>query len=137
MFSNLKIKDASGWTIFIFGVLALLSGLIGLLRPELLLSTLGFSVLPRETRSAGDYTILFLIASAMASFNIGVYYILAAFNDLKPFYKWTVPFRTLTFLVFTTAVATGIAPGRFLAVGIWELTGALATGFALQTENKK
>lgn len=136
MLSTSKIRDASGWTIFIFGILALLSGLIGLLRPELLLTILGLSVLPREIRSAGDYTLIFLIASAMASFNIGVYYILAALNNLKPFYNWTVYFRMLTFIVFTTSVMTGMAPGRFLAVGIWELTGALATGFALQAENK-
>ena len=36
-----------GWTMFIFGVLALLLGLLGLIRPELLLSILGFTVLDR------------------------------------------------------------------------------------------
>ncbi|RPJ27300.1 MAG: hypothetical protein EHM33_08500 [Chloroflexi bacterium] len=137
MGSNLKIRDASGWTMFVFGVLALLLGLLGLIRPELLLSMLGFSVLDRAARVAGDYTLVFMIASSMASFNIGAYYILAALNDLKPFYKWTVPFRCLTFIVFTTAVLTGLAPGRFLGVGAWELTGAIATGLALRFESQK
>ncbi|MEP7134984.1 MAG: hypothetical protein ABI904_08630 [Chloroflexota bacterium] len=133
----LKIKDTSGWTMFIFGALALLLGLLGLLRPELLLSLLGFTVLDRAARVAGDYTLVFMIASSMASFNIGVYYILAAKNDLKPFYKWTVPYRCLTFIVFTTVALTGLAPTRFLAVGAWELTGAIATGLALYSESKK
>lgn len=137
MGANLKIRDASGWTMFVFGVLALLLGLLGLIRPELLLSMLGFSVLERAARVAGDYTLVFMIASSMASFNIGAYYILAALNDLKPFYKWTVPFRCITFIVFTTAVLTGLAPGRFLGVGAWELTGAIATGLALRVESKK
>ena len=114
MTSKLEIRDASGWTMFIFGVLALLLGVLGLIRPELLLSILGFTVLDRAARVAGDYTLVFMIASSMASFNMGVYYILAALNDLKPFYKWTVPFRCVTFLVFTTAVLTNLAPGRFL-----------------------
>ena len=92
MFSNLKVRDASGWTMFIFGVLALLFGLLGLFRPELLLSILGFAVLERGARATGDYTVVFTIASSMASFNIGVYYILATLNNLKQFYKWTVPF---------------------------------------------
>jgi hypothetical protein len=131
----IKIKDASGWTMFIFGVIALLLGLLGLLRPEILLSILGFSVLDRLTRATGDYTVVFITASSMASFNVGVYYILAAVNDLKQFYKWTVPFRGLTFLVFTTIVITGLAPSRFIAVGAWELTGAIATGLALRSEN--
>lgn len=137
MTSNLRIRDASGWTVFIFGLLAFLLGLLGLFRPELLLSLLGFTVLDRASRSTGDYTLVFMIASAMASFNIGVYYVLAALNDLKQFYKWTIPFRCLTFIVFTMAVTTGLAPNRFLGVGAWELTGALATGFALWKENNK
>lgn len=133
----MKIRDASGWTMFIFGLLALLLGLIGLIRPEFLLSLLGFDVLERAQRSASDYTIVFMTASSMASFNIGVYYILAALNDIKVFYRWTVPFRVLTFLVFSAVVINGIAPTRFFAVGAWELTGAIATGLALYFEDKK
>ena len=137
MNSKLKIRDASGWTIFIFGLLAVLLGLLGLIRPELLLSVLGFTVLDRASRATGDYTLVFMIASAMASFNVGVYYVLASLNDLKQFYKWTVPFRCVTFVVFTAAVLTGLAPGRFFGVGAWELTGAVATGLALWQENRK
>lgn len=137
MGTNLKIRDASGWTMFVFGVLALLLGLLGILRPEWILSMLGFTVLERGARAPGDYTLVFMIASSMASFNMGAYYILAALNDLKPFYRWTVPFRCVTFIVFTTAVLTGLAPNRFLGVGIWELAGAIATGIALRADNKK
>ena len=132
-----RIRDVSGWTMFIFGVLAALLGLLGLLRPELLLSMLGFTVLDRAARAVGDYSLVFLIASSMASFNIGAYYILAALNDNKQFYRWTVPFRCLTPFVFTIAVLSGLAPVRFLAVAAWELTGAIATGLALWYEGKK
>jgi hypothetical protein len=137
MAANIKIRDASGWTMFIFGVLAVLFGLLGLIRPEILLSILGFSVLDRAARAAGDYSVIFVTASSMASFNMGVYYIFAALNNLKPFYRWTVPFRCVTFAVFTTAVLTGVAPGRFIGVGAWEFTGALATGIALWQEKRK
>jgi len=122
---------------FIFGVLALLLGLLGLIRPETLLSILGFTVLDRTSRVAGDYTLVFLIASSMASFNIGAYYILAALNDMKKFYFWTVPFRCITPVVFTIAVLSGLAPARFLGVAAWELTGAIATGIALWVEGRK
>jgi hypothetical protein len=122
---------------FIFGVLAILLGLVGIVRPEILLSVLGFTVLDRSARAAGDYTLVFMIASSMASFNIGAYYILAALNDLKPFYKWTAIFRLITPAVFTIAVIKGLAPTRFLGVAAWELTGAIATGLALWQEHKK
>ncbi len=81
MTSTLKIRDAAGWTMFIFGALAFLFGLLGLIRPELVLSILGFEVLDRAARAAGDYSLVFLIAASMAVFNIGVYYMLAALND--------------------------------------------------------
>src|SRR5690349_20874735 len=96
---TMRIRDAAGWTMFIFGVLAILLGVTGLFRPEILLSVLGFEVIERAQRTAGDYTIVFMIASSMASFNIGVYYVLAALNDVKILYRWTVPFRIVTCIV--------------------------------------
>ena len=137
MKSTLKIRDAAGWTMFIFGALAFLLGLLGLIRPELLLSLLGFTVPDRAARAAGDYTLVFMIASSMASLNMGVYYMLAALNNVKQFYRWTVPFRCVTFVVFTVAVLTNLAPARFIGVGAWELTGAIATGIALRSEKRK
>lgn len=137
MTSKLRIRDTSGWTMFIFGVLALLLGLLGLLRPEMVLSLLGFTVVDRAARATGDYTLVFVIAASMASFNMGVYYVLASLNDVKQFYRWTVPFRSLTFIVFTTAALSGLAPSRFIVVGAWELIGAIATGLALFQEDKK
>ena len=71
MITKYKIRDVSGWTMFIFGILALILGLIGLLRPEFVLTLLGFSVVDRSSRVAGDYTLVFMIASSMASFNMG------------------------------------------------------------------
>lgn len=133
----LKIRDASGWTIFIFGVMAFLLGVVGIFRPEILLGILGFEVAERAARASSDYTITFMTASSMASLNIGVYYVLAAWNDVKIFYRWTVPFRGLTFIVFTTIVILGIAPQKFIGVALWELTGAIATGIALAREKQK
>jgi len=63
MLSRLKIRDLSGWTMAIFGALAFALGLIGILFPELILSLLGFPVIPRAERVAGDYTLVFVIAS--------------------------------------------------------------------------
>lgn len=121
---------------FVFGVLAFLLGLVGLIRPEILLSILGFEVIERAQRASSDYTIVFMTASSMASFNMGVYYVFAALNDVKVFYRWTVPFRTVTFIVFTSLVILGVAPLRFIGVGIWEFAGAVATGIALYNEDR-
>ncbi len=132
----MKIRDASGWTMFIFGVIAIMLGILGIIRPELQLAILGFEVVDRAARASSDYTLTFMTAASMASVNMGIYYILAALNDVKVFYRWTVPFRGLTFIVFTTIVILGIAPLNFIGVPIWELTGAIATGIALAREKK-
>jgi hypothetical protein len=132
--NKLKIHSPSGWTIFIFGLLAFFLGLLGLLNPNTVLMQLGFEIVERAERASHDYTLVFITASSMASFNIGIYYMLAALNDVRLFYRWTVPFRTVTFIVFTLTVILGLAPPRFLTVAIWELAGAVATGVALYYE---
>jgi hypothetical protein len=137
MLSNLKIRNPSSWTMFVFGVLAFLLGFLGLINPDFTLLQLGFEVVDNTQRASYDYTLVFITAASMASFNIGVYYVLAALNNLKQFYMWTVPFRMVTFLVFTGSVLTGLAPTRFITVAIWELAGAFATGIALYYEKQK
>jgi hypothetical protein len=134
---SFKIRDLSGWTMFIFGALACLLGLIGLIHPEWTLMLVGFESIERTQRVGADYTLVFLTASSMASFNMGIYYILAVFSDFKPFYRWTVPFRVLTFTVFSLAILSGLAPAGFVGVAVWELAGALLTGLALYLDGRK
>jgi hypothetical protein len=130
-------RSPSRLTILIFGVLAALLGGVGIVRPEATLDLLSFHVVGRDARQAGDYTLVFLIASSMAAVNMGAYYILAAVRDVRPFFVWTVPFRVLTFFVFTLAVLRGLAPVGFVGVGVWELAGAAATGLALEYERRR
>ncbi|MFE9692013.1 hypothetical protein [Micromonospora sp. NPDC005806] len=122
-------RSGAGWTIAVFGALAVLLGALGLVWPEAQLRMLGFEV-PAE-RAAGDYTGTFLTASSMASFNMGVYYLLAAATEWRPFYRFTVWFRLVTFTVFSITVLTHVAPGRFFGVAAWEGLGAVATAVGL------
>ncbi len=136
-FSEYRIRDASGWTMFIFGALAFLLGLVGLIRPEWTLALIGFETIERAQRVSADYTLVFVTASSMASFNMGIYYMLAVLTNFKAFYRWTVPFRMVTFAVFSLAVLSGLAPAGFIGVAAWELTGAVLTGLALYFEGRK
>ncbi|MER7500611.1 hypothetical protein AB0L05_12565 [Nonomuraea pusilla] len=127
-------RSFSGWTMAVFGVLAFALGLVGLVAPGVLLTMLGFEVV--QERPPGDYTLVYMAASSMAAVNMGVYYVFAASADYTPFFRWTVPFRLVTFTVFTTLVVTGAAPREFFGVGLWEGLGALVTGFALWREGR-
>ncbi|MFF7180388.1 hypothetical protein [Streptomyces sp. NPDC008121] len=120
----------------VFGLLAAALGVVGLVSPDTLLTVMGFDPIPGTGRADGDHTLVFLTASSMAALNMGVYYVLAACADWKPFFRWTVPFRLLTCAVFTLAVLTGRAPAGFLGVGLWEGLGAVLTGAALRYENR-
>ncbi|GIF77109.1 hypothetical protein Asi02nite_66270 [Asanoa siamensis] len=119
----------------VFGVLAIIMGVTGLVSPDTLLKSLGFEVL--ASRPAGDYTKTFMAASSMASLNMGVYYLVAVATEWRPFYLFTVIFRLVTFTVFTILVVTEAAPGRFFGVALWEGLGAVATGVALWFERKR
>lgn len=127
---------ASGWTMVVFGVSAGLLGVIGLAIPEVTLKLLDFPILERDARANGDFTLTFLAASSMAAVNMGAYYVLAALADLRAFFRWTVPFRVLTFTMFCLAVFRGLAPTGFIGVATWELVGAIATAVALAREKK-
>ncbi|WP_328945306.1 hypothetical protein OG259_31335 [Streptomyces sp. NBC_00250] len=130
-------RSLSGWTIAVFGVLAAALGVVGLVVPDALLTVMGFEPVPEGGRADGDHTLVFLTASSMAALNMGVYYVLAALADWKPFFRWTVPFRLLTCAVFTLAVVGGRAPAGFLGVGLWEGLGAVVTGLALRYEKAR
>ncbi|MFF7712074.1 hypothetical protein [Streptomyces sp. NPDC007988] len=131
-------RSLSGWTMAAFGVLAAFMGLVGLVSPNLLLTVLGLETGGEPALTAvGDHTSAFATASSMAALNMGVYYVLAALSDWKPFFRWTVPFRLLTFAVFGLAVLTGRAPTPFLGVAVWEGLGALATGLALRYDARR
>lgn len=129
-------RSAAGWTMAVFGVLALVLGAVGLVRPEALLTMLGFDVVAGADRAAGDYTRTFIAASSMASFNMGVYYLVATATEWRSFFRFTVLFRLVTFTVFSTLVLTGSAPGRFFGVAAWEGLGAVATGIGLWLDRR-
>ncbi|QOV41227.1 hypothetical protein IM697_21290 [Streptomyces ferrugineus] len=121
----------------VFGLLAAVMGLVGLVAPDALLRLMGFTPVMGPGRGTGDHTLVFVTASSMAALNMGVYYVLAALCDWKAFFRWTVPFRLLTCAVFTLAVIGGRAPAGFLGVGLWEGIGALVTGAALRHESRR
>jgi hypothetical protein len=121
----------------VFGVMSLISGIVGLVWPAALLSGLGFHVVDAGQRAAGDYTRVFLASSSMAALNMGVYYLIAAFAGWRAFFQATVAFRLLTCTIFTTLVVTDVAPLRFLGVALWEGIGALVTGAALWFETRR
>ncbi|MFI6823647.1 hypothetical protein ACIBJE_22290 [Micromonospora sp. NPDC050187] len=128
-------RSAAGWTVAVFGGMALLSGVLGLLWPGALLGLMGLAVPP--TRASGDYTGTFLVASSMAAFNMGVYYLLAAVSEWRPFFRFTVVFRLVTVSVFILVVAADVAPAGFLGVAAWEGMGALATALGLRVDARR
>ena len=124
-------RSHTGWTIAIFGALAALLGAAGLIWPGALLPLLGFDV------PIGDNARVFYAASSVASLNMGVYYLVAAATEWRPFFRFTVPFRLLTVTVFTLLVVADVAPVKFLGVAAWEGFGALATALALLYDKRR
>jgi hypothetical protein len=123
-------RSAAGWTIAVFGAMAAVFGVVGLISPGVVAGSAGFPELSTDGR-------VFVTASSMASLNMGVYYLLAAATEWRPFFRFTVPFRLLTTTVFSLLVITDVAPGAFLGVALWEGAGALATAAALAYDSRR
>jgi hypothetical protein len=127
-FAVRRPQSHAGYSIAVFGAMALLLGVASLIEPEIML------------RSAGaptNHPVLFVRISAMAATNMGVYYVLAAAAEMRSFFVWTVPFRVLTASVFTSMVVAGVAPMGMLGVAAWELAGATATAIALRSDRNR
>ncbi|MEV0902732.1 hypothetical protein [Actinoplanes sp. NPDC049802] len=124
MFRILVPRSIAGWTIAVFGAMAAVFGVVGIASPATVAASVGYDSLDGAGRT-------FATASSMASLNMGVYYLVATATEWRPFFRFTVPFRLLTFTVFSSLVATGVAPGGFLGVAVWEAVGAVATGLGL------
>ncbi len=116
--------DLAALTMLVFGVIIIVSGMAGLVMPQLLLHMLG---LP-----AGGATPIFVMATSQASLAMGLYYLLVAANNDRMFMRWSVPLRLINFSVFATMILFGVAPLQWSLVAALELVGALATGNALR-----
>ncbi|MGX6740535.1 hypothetical protein [Streptomyces xantholiticus] len=102
-------RSLSGWTMAVFGVLAALLGLLGLIAPDALLTAMGFDPIPDSRRTGGDHTLVFLAASSMAALNMAVYYILASPADWQPFFRTRFGGAPVAALdAVTSALAAGI-----------------------------
>ena len=134
MFFNRNSLNLSRWMTLAFGVMALLLGMVGILRPELVLLQLGLGA---AERAGHHYTLVLFLASSVLSLIMGGYNILGAFNNLERYDPWTVPFRGLAFTVFTIGVLIHLAPARFMLVAARELVGAVAAGVAVYYQRQR
>ena len=121
------LRSKTGWTIGVFGAGTVLLGWVGLIWPGVIIGVLGLEVRPAAARGL-------VYAIAIASQSMGVYYLLAASQQWRPFFLATVPMRFLNFLVILFVCAAGLVPRNLLLIAAWEILGALATACTLWLE---
>jgi hypothetical protein len=109
------MPSAAALTIFLFGLSALLAGAYTLLYTTEMLRSFD---LPQSAEGV-------MSGNGCAAFAMGLYYILAAWQNNRAFFKLSVPMRCLT-----TAVWWNVG-GHWKQAAIWEGTGAILTAFAL------
>ena len=64
---------------------------------------------------------------------LAYFYIQAARNEIKPFFRWTVHERPLVLVCFIALVAFGLAEPMLILFGVADLLGAVWTALALRT----
>lgn len=111
------MPSKSALTIALFGVTALFAGLSSLLLPS---ASLEILQLPLAALPS-------LYGNSVASTAMGIYYLLAAYQENKAFFIATVPVRFMTTSVFWTRC-------YWRTAAIWEGIGAALTAVALLWE---
>jgi hypothetical protein len=119
----------AGWTMFVFGLLTIATGICGIAAPGLILRLLGLM-------EAGQQH-YFVLPTSVAACSMGVYYVLAAASRWERFFAWTVPMRVFNATVFATFALCGQFPHTFILIGAWELSGAAATAIALFLDRRR
>ena len=109
-------------SVFVFGIYLLLLGAVLVIAPNLLLSI--FQIPPT--------TEVWIRVAGMLVLLLGVYYVLAARAELRPFFAWSVYVRASVIFFFIAFVLLGYAPSQLILFGVVDLLGALWTFFALR-----
>lgn len=111
-------------TVFAFACYLLPLGLMLLLVPNLLLGL--FQIPPTSE-------VWIRVVGMLVTF-LGVYYVVAARAELRPFIIWSARLRASVFLFFGAFVLAGLAPPVLLLFGAVDAAGALWTWSALRKE---
>ncbi|KAF2243373.1 hypothetical protein BU26DRAFT_509897 [Trematosphaeria pertusa] len=109
------MPSPAAYTIYFFALPTFLLGLRGLWDPTSSLQTLN---LPAAAAPSVQ-------ASSLGAIAISIFYCLAAYQENRAFFKWSLLTRSLT-----TAWALRMG-GGWTALGVWEGVGALGTAVAL------
>ncbi len=114
----------SAFTVKVFGIYALLTGLNLMFAPNMLLNIVGIA--PTSE--------VWIRVVGVLAFNVGVYYWYAAKCEAKAFFVATVYTRVFTFAAFASLVALGFVGPALILFGCLDLAGGIWTGLALRTE---
>jgi hypothetical protein len=111
-------------TMFAFGCYLLLFGSALLLVPNMLL---GLFYIPPTTE-------VWIRIVGMLVIFLGVYCLVAARSELRPFMVWSIRLRASVTFFFGAFVIAGLAPPVLLLIAAIDLGGALWTWSALRNE---
>lgn len=126
---SLVALSPADWTIVIYGLLALILGVIGLAKSDLQFRMMGIE--PAQRREEGDLTLASFGASSVAAINMGVLYTVGTLLHWRGFPIFTLYARSLMGIGFIFMMATGRAPRQFKGAAIWEFAGVIITGAAM------
>jgi hypothetical protein len=112
------------FSIAIFGALAFVTGTLCLISPQNGMDALSLT--------GGHGLRVMFGAASVAALNVGIYYMLAAYKDVRAFYGWTILPRLLTCALFGTWYSLGYySSPLLLSIGLTEAAGAILTALGV------
>ena len=113
-------------SVFIFGVYAIILGIICFTIPNWLLNLFGFPTTDE----------VWFRVMGMLIFHYGTYFILAARKEFDVFFRWSVYPRSSVIIFFIIFVLADLVKPILLFFGVIDLLAGLWTFFALRSSRK-
>jgi hypothetical protein len=114
----------SALSVFVFGWYIFANALILIVAPNLLLTTLGI-----EPTHEPWLRLLGIVTLALS-----FYYILAAYEEVLSFFRWTILGRSTVFVGVSALVLGGLVPAVVVVFAVIDALGAMWTAAALRSD---
>lgn len=112
------------FSVFVFGIYLMAGGIGFLFIPNFCLSLLGMQTTQE----------VWIHIMGWCMFFLGLYYVVAARNELTPFIRWTTYTRPNLIIFLAVLVMLGMVEPIIILFGVIELAGAIWTLMALKSD---
>lgn len=113
----------TGWVLLVFGSIALIAGLLGVINPGI------------GSNPDGPVAAAFMFSISLSAICNGVLHLMAVMSGWTKFPYYAITARMILFAGYTALVISGDAPASFKGGAVFEVAGAVIIAISIMVDN--